>query len=156
MYNIILLIIALFLLIIFFYSFLKNYKKKEGFQIGDNNNLTTSAITDTDAYNENLDAIISQIKLELKFDSNKDKYIEILKKQSTIIKFCLLKKFLNCNLNFSEDYLLMLNQQTILSLNNQHYTGPEIVLHEVVDSNGSSNTSNPSGGGIITDLFGLS
>ena len=94
----------------------------------------------------------------MNFDTKKKEYAEILKKQSTLIKFCLLKKFLNNNLNFSEDYLLMLNQQAILSINGQHYTGPEIILHEVIDTDAIPNLTTPSaptGGGMFTNLFGL-
>lgn len=158
MYNIILFIIALCLLIWIIYIFLtnykKNYKKKEGFTIGDNTTLSSSAITDTANYKDNLGSIINQLKGELNLDAKRDDISEILQLQSTIIKLTLLKKFLNFDLNWSDDYLLALNQQTLFGLNSQDQTGPDIILKEVVDTSGAPASSKS--GGMFTDLLGLS
>lgn len=154
MYNIILFIIALSLLIIFFYIFLKKYKTKEGFTIGTNKNLATSALTNTSGYKDNLGSIINQLKGEINLDAKRDDITEILKLQSTIIKLSLLKKFLNYNLNWSDDSLLALNQQALFSLNSQNHTGAEVILQEVVDTSGAPKSSS-TGGGMFTSLLGL-
>lgn len=159
MYNIILFIVSLCLLIWVIYYFLinnkKNYKRKEGFTIGDNTNLSSSAISDTANYKDNLGSIINQLKGEINLDAKRDDITDILQLQSTVIKLTLLKKFLNFDLNLSDDSLLALNQQTLFSLNSQDQTGPDVILKEVVDTSGTSSSSSKSGG-MFTDLLGLS
>lgn len=160
MYNIILFIIALFLVVLFFYIFFKNYKKnykrKEAFTIGENTNLATSALTDTSTYKDNLGSIINQLKGEINLDAKRDDITDILKLQSTVIKLSLLKKFLNFDLNWSDDYLLSLNQQALLSINSQNYTGPDLIIQEVIDTSGTSTSTSNQGGGVFTGLLGLS
>jgi len=158
MYNIILFIVSLCLLIWVIYYFLinnkKNYKRKEGFTIGDNTNLSSSAISDTANYKDNLGSIINQLKGEINLDAKRDDITDILQLQSTVIKLTLLKKFLNFDLNLSDDSLLALNQQTLFGLNSQDQTGPDVILKEVVDTSGTSSSSKS--GGMFTDLLGLS
>ena len=97
---------------------------------------------------------MNQLKGEINLDAKRDDITEILKLQSTIIKLTLLKKFLNFDLNWSDDYLLALNQQALFSLNSSDQTGPDIIIKEVVDTSGAPKSS--SSGGMFTDLLGLS
>jgi hypothetical protein len=154
MYNIILFVITLTLLIVFFYIFLKKYKAKEGFTIGSNANLATSALTNTSNYKDNLGSIINQLKGELNLDEKRDDINEILQLHSKIIKLTLLKKFLNHNLNSPDDSLLTLNQQALFSLNSQNNTGADVILQEVMDTSGAPKLTSSSGG-MFTSLLGL-
>ena len=65
---------------------------------------------------------------------------------------------LTFNLNLSDDYLLMINQQVLSAFNTTHnQTGADFILSEVIDAGGASNTATPSSsGGIFTQMFGLS
>ena len=142
-------------------SYKKNYKRKEGFAIGDNTNLTQDALhNNTDNYQSNLTSIIGQLQNELEITSpdKQSKYAEILKSQSQLIKLVLLKKMLSFNLNLSDDYLLMINQQVLGAFNTTHnQTGADFILSEVIDAGGASNTAAPSSsGGVFTQMFGLS
>ena len=157
MYNIILLIIALCLVIAFFYIFYKDYKKsqkkKEGFMIGDNNNLATSAITDMATYKDNLGSIVNELKAKINFEAKREDIIDILELQSQVIRLSLVYNFLNFNLNYSPDYLMALNQQALFSLNSHDQTGPELAIQDVVNPSGNTKTSD--GGGFMTSLLGL-
>jgi len=154
MYNIILFIIALCLVVGFFYIILKNSKKKykkEGFTIGDNNNLATSSLTDSSTYADNLGSIIGQLNVELNMDVKRDEYIKILKLQSEVIQLYSLKSMLSWNLNQPPQSLLALNYQVLNAFNNKNQTGPEYLINEVLDTSGTPSSS----GGIFTNLLGL-
>ena len=155
MYNIILFIIALCLVVVFFYIILKNskkkYKNKEGFTIGDNNNLATSSLTDSSTYADNLGSIIGQLNVELNLDVKRDEYTKILKLQSEVIQLYSLKSMLSWNLNQSPESLLALNFQILNAFNDKNQTAPDYLINEVLDTSGTPSSS----GGIFTNLLGL-
>jgi len=153
MYDIIFLIISLLIVIVISYQIMKKYKKnkKEGFTIPGQpvDALSTTSIGDTSTYISQLTTIISNLKLSLNLEANRDSYIQILELQNELIQLCLLNKFLNFNLNYSDDYLLFLSETALNCTESNSITTGASVAQAILDTTGN-NTSTQS---ILSSLF---
>jgi hypothetical protein len=145
MYDIIFLVIALIILIVVVYQMMKKYKKKkEGFTISGSadGSLLTTSISDPSTYISQLTTIISNTKTALNLDTNRDSYAEILALQSELIQLCLLSKFLNFNLNYSDDFLIFLSQTALQSSEyNGWDTGASVALSILDSTNSQTSTA---------------
>jgi hypothetical protein len=145
MYDIIFLVIAFIIFGIFAYYMVKKYKKnKEGFTISGTTKgtLLTTSIANPSEYITQLTTIVSNTKSALNLDTNRDSYIQILALQSELIQLCLLTKFLNFNLNYSDDFLIFLSQTALQSSQfNGWDTGADVALSILDGTNNQTSTS---------------
>jgi hypothetical protein len=153
MYDIIFLIIALVIVIIISYQVMKKYKKnkKEGFTIPGQSvgALMTTSISDPATYITQLTSIISNLKSSLNLDTNRDSYVEILALQHELIQLCLLNKFINYNLNYSDDFLISLSDMALSSTqSNGSVTGATVVFDILETTNNNTTVQS-----ILSDLF---
>ncbi len=153
MYDIIFLIIALVIVIIISYQVMKKYKKnkKESFTIGGQTqgSLMTTSISDPATYITQLTTIISNLKSSLNLETNRDSYIEILALQNELIQLCLLNKFLNFNLNYSDDFLISLSDITLSSTQSNGSVTGATVAFDILESTNNNTTTES----ILTSLF---
>lgn len=153
MYDIIFLIISLLIVLVISYQIMKKYKKnkKEGFTIAGQatNSLSTSSINDTTTYISQLTTIISNLKLSLNLEANRESYIQILELQNELIQLCLLNKFLNFNLNYSDDFLLYLSETTLKCTESNSITTGATVALGILDTTGNNTTTQS----ILSSLF---
>ena len=153
MYDIIFLIIALVIVILISYQIMKKYKnnKKESFTISGQSagSLMTTATADPATYITQLTNIITNLKSSLNLETNRESYMEILGLQNELIQLCLLNKFLNFNLNYSDDFLIYLSQTTLDSTqSNGGVTGATVAL-DILDSTSNTTTTQS----ILSNLF---
>ena len=153
MYDIIFLIIALVIVIIISYQVMKKYKKnkKEGFAIPGQSvgALMTTSISDPATYITQLTSIISNLKSSLNLETNRDSYVEILALQHELIQLCLLNKFINYNLNYSDDFLISLSDMALSSTQNNGSVTGATVAFDILETTNNNTTVQS----ILSDLF---